>query len=111
VNLVGNAIRYTPDGGRIIVRVGPDNGLARVEVQDNGIGLPAEAIPYLFERFYRVDRSRSRSNSGGSGIGLTIARHLAWAMGGDLTAASPGLGQGSTFTFTLPLAQSSTHLT
>jgi histidine kinase len=111
VNLVGNAIRYTPDGGRIIVRVGPDNGLARVEVQDNGIGLPAEAIPYLFERFYRVDRSRSRSNSGGSGIGLTIARHLAWAMGGDLTAASPGPGQGSTFTFTLPLAQSSTHLT
>lgn len=111
VNLVGNAIRYTPDGGCITVRVSTANGLARVEVQDNGIGIPAEALPYLFERFYRVDRSRSHSNSGGSGIGLTIARHLAWAMGGDLTTASPGLGQGSTFTFTLPLAPSSSHPT
>lgn len=108
VNLVGNAIRYTPDGGCITVQVGKADGLARVEVQDNGIGIPAEALPYLFERFYRVDRSRSR-HSGGSGIGLTIARHLAWAMGGDLTAISAGPGQGSTFTFTLPLAQSSTH--
>ncbi|MCK6627003.1 MAG: ATP-binding protein [Anaerolineae bacterium] len=108
VNLVGNAIRYTPDGGCITVRVGKADGLARVEVQDNGIGIPAEALPYLFERFYRVDRSRSR-HSGGSGIGLTIARHLAWAMAGDLTAASPGPGQGSTFTFTLPLTLSSTH--
>jgi histidine kinase len=110
INLVGNAIRYTPDGGCITIRVGVNDGLAGVEVQDNGIGIPAEAIPYLFERFYRVDRSRSRA-SGGSGIGLTIARHLAWAMGGDLTAVSPGLDQGSTFTFTLPLAPPSTHPT
>lgn len=110
INLVGNAIRYTPDGGYITIRVGVNNGLAGVEVQDNGIGIPAEAMPYIFERFYRVDRSRSRA-SGGSGIGLTIARHLAWAMGGDLTVTSPGLGHGSTFTFTLPSAQSSPHST
>lgn len=108
INLVGNAIRYTPDGGCITVQVNSGDGLARVEVQDTGMGIPSEALPYIFERFYRVDRSRSR-HSGGSGIGLTIARHLAWSMAGDLTAASPGPGQGSTFTFTLPLAQSSTH--
>lgn len=71
---------------------------------DTGIGSPAEAPPYLFEWFYRVDPSRSR-NSGVSGIGLTIARHLAWAMGGDLTAASDGPGTGSHFTLTLPLAR------
>jgi histidine kinase len=108
VNLVGNAIRYTPDGGCITVRVNISDGLVQVEVQDTGLGIPAAALAYIFERFYRVDRSRSR-NSGGSGIGLTIARHLAWAMGGDLSAVSPGPGQGSTFTFTLPLAQSSAH--
>lgn len=103
LNLVGNAIRYTPEGGSIIVALSAANRMARVEVQDNGPGIPAEALPYIFERFYRVDRSRAR-RSGGSGIGLTIARHLVWAMGGDLTAASAGPNQGSTFTFTLPLA-------
>ena len=62
-----------------------------------------EALPYLFERFYRVDQSRARA-SGGSGIGLTISRHLVWAMGGELTAVSEGLRvQGSCFTFALPL--------
>jgi histidine kinase len=103
LNLVGNAIRYTPEGGSIIVALSAANRMARVEVQDNGPGIPAEALPYIFERFDRVDRSRAR-RSGGSGIGLTIARHLVWAMGGDLTAASAGPNQGSTFTFTLPLA-------
>jgi hypothetical protein len=61
-------------------------------------------MPYIFERFYRVDQSRSRT-SGGSGIGLTISRHLVWAMGGELTAVSDGPNQGSCFTFTLPLVQ------
>ncbi|HWQ14872.1 MAG TPA: ATP-binding protein [Roseiflexaceae bacterium] len=102
VNLIGNAIRYTPDGGRISVRVRRDGDQASVAVEDTGVGIPAEALPYIFERFYRVDPSRSRA-SGGSGIGLTIARHLAWAMGGEIVAASPGLGQGSTFTLSLPL--------
>ena len=103
LNLVGNAIRYTPEGGQITVYAHKHHGFAEVAVQDNGIGIPADALPYLFERFYRVDRSRAR-RSGGSGIGLTIARQLAWAMGGDLSAESDGLGQGSTFRFTLPLA-------
>ena len=102
VNLIGNAIRYTPEDGCITVSVNIKQKMAEVAVQDTGIGIPAAALPHIFERFYRVDSSRSRS-SGGSGIGLTISRHLAWAMGGELIAASEGAGKGSTFRFTLPL--------
>lgn len=105
LNLIGNAIRYTPEGGQITVFAHMDEYLAQVSIQDSGIGIPADALPYLFERFYRVDRSRAR-HSGGSGIGLTIARQLAWAMGGDLSAESDGAGKGSTFRFRLPLAHS-----
>lgn len=103
VNLVSNAIRYTPAEGKITIAV---TALARtmsVAVADTGIGIPEESLPYLFERFYRVDRSRSRT-SGGSGIGLTIARHLAWSMGGELSVYSAGRDMGSTFTLTLPQA-------
>ncbi len=103
LNLLSNAIRYTPDGGSITVRASRRPHHTLITVEDTGIGIPAGTLPYLFERFYRVDPSRARS-SGGSGIGLTIARHLAWAMGGELTAASPGPNQGSVFTFTLPNA-------
>jgi len=102
-NLIGNAIRYTPEGGTITVSVGVAGRQAEVVVADTGIGIPAEVLPYIFERFYRVDSSRSRQ-SGGSGIGLTISRYLAWAMGGELVAASAGPGAGSTFTLSLPLA-------
>lgn len=105
-NLIGNAIRYTAEGGQITVTVGVSGSYAQLVVQDTGIGIPAEALPYIFERFYRVDASRSRS-SGGSGIGLTISRYLAWAMGGELVAASAGSGAGSTFTLSLPLAPAS----
>ncbi len=104
LNLLSNAVRYTPPGGHVELRVAQTGLEVRVTVRDTGIGIPTEALPYLFERFYRVDNSRAR-RSGGSGIGLTIARHLAWAMGGELTAASPGAGQGSTFTFVLPAAE------
>jgi histidine kinase len=103
LNLLSNALRYTPANGCITVRIDSDERMARVAVEDTGAGIPPESLPYLFERFYRVDRSRAR-NSGGSGIGLTISRHLVWAMGGDLSAASDGPGTGSTFSFTLPLA-------
>lgn len=104
-NLLGNAIRYTLDGGQVFVEVAVSQGVVQVSVRDTGMGIPPEALPYIFERFYRVDSSRTR-RSGGSGIGLTISRHLVWAMGGELTAVSPGTGQGSTFMFTLPLARS-----
>ncbi len=103
LNLVGNAVRYAPEGGSVTVRLGGDGRRVWVAVVDTGFGIAAEDLPLIFERFYRVDRSRARA-SGGSGIGLTIARHLAWAMGGDLAAASSGPGKGSTFTLTLPRA-------
>lgn len=102
MNLVGNAIRYTPEDGCITVRITAVGHQAQIDVIDTGQGIPEEALPYIFERFYRVDRSRTRY-SGGSGIGLTISRHLVWSMGGELTANSEGIGKGSTFTFTLPL--------
>lgn len=111
-NLVNNALQYTSAGGVVTVTVADSNAgvipvaSRSVIVSDSGIGIPAAALPYIFERFYRVDESRSRG-SGGSGIGLTIARHLAWQMAGDLTAASEGPGAGSTFTLTLPLWQDS----
>ena len=103
-NLVNNAIRYTSAGGSIQVKLSPVGNRAQVAVVDTGIGISAENLPYLFERFYRVDQSRSR-DSGGSGVGLTISRHLAWAMGGELVASSAGEGQGSTFLFSLPLSK------
>ncbi|MGQ9773514.1 sensor histidine kinase, partial [Chloroflexus sp.] len=91
----------TPEGGCITVRSELNNDNVQVIVEDTGIGITAEHLPFIFERFYRADPSRART-SGGSGIGLTIARHLAWAMGGDISAASAGIGKGSTFTLTLP---------
>lgn len=101
INLLGNALRYTPDHGRVEIKLVPGREVMHIKVCDNGLGIPPEAMPYLFERFYRVDQSRARK-SGGSGIGLTISRHLAWAMKGDLIAESDGEGQGSTFTLILP---------
>ena len=77
--------------------------MVSVAVRDSGVGIPAEHLPRLFDRFYRVDKSRSRAG-GGSGIGLTICKHLVEAHGGIIRADSPGPGQGCTFTFTLPVA-------
>lgn len=102
LNLLSNAIRYTPPHGTITVHLSHSEQFAHITVHDTGSGIPATALPFLFERFYRVDQSRARK-SGGSGIGLTISRRLVWAMGGDITAYSDGPGQGSSFTFTLPL--------
>jgi histidine kinase len=104
LNLLGNALRYTPSGGQVTMRACCEGSQMVIRVQDTGIGIAAEHLPYLCERFYRVDKSRT-SASGGSGIGLTIARHLVEAHGGHLWATSPGPGQGSTFSFILPLAE------
>jgi signal transduction histidine kinase len=101
LNLVGNALQYTPSGGGVRIQAVHIPGEVRVSVVDSGIGIPPEHLPHLFTRFYRVDKSRARSR-GGSGIGLTIAKHLVEAHGGRIWAESQGAGKGSTFTFTLP---------
>lgn len=102
-NIIGNALQYTPSGGRVSVRAKSVRGEVMVEVADTGIGIPPEHLSHIFDRFYRVDPSRARA-SGGSGIGLTIARHLVEAHGGRIWAESDGPGQGSRFIFTLPIA-------
>ncbi len=102
-NLVGNAIRYTPEHGSVRVRLEPRGDLASVSVSDTGPGLTQDQLAQVFERFYRVDPSRSR-DVGGSGLGLAIAKALAQAMGGRTWATSPGAGQGSTFYLELPIA-------
>jgi histidine kinase len=102
LNLVGNALQYTPPGGRVRIRARRTGDMVRIAVEDTGIGIPPEHLSHVFERFYRVDKSRSRAG-GGSGIGLTIAKHLVEAHGGQIHATSPGPGQGSTFSFTLPV--------
>ncbi len=103
-NLLSNALRYTPAGGHVEVSVEHRNGEVVFSVRDTGIGVAPEHLPHLFERFYRTDRARSRA-AGGSGIGLTIARALVEAMGGRIWAESPGPGQGSTFSFALPVTR------
>lgn len=104
-NLIGNALAYTPAGGAVTVSAQRRGGELRIVIKDNGIGIPPEHLPHIFDRFYRVDKSRSRASGGGSGIGLTIARHLVEAHGGRLQAESEGEGRGSTFTFTLPVGK------
>lgn len=99
-NLVDNAIKYTPEGGRICVRWAVDEDNAWFQVEDNGIGIPERDLPRVFERFYRVDKARSRE-MGGTGLGLAIVKHLVQAMDGRVTAVSY-LGQGTTFTIHLP---------
>lgn len=102
-NLLDNAIRYTPRGGRVRVEVDADDGRAELTVRDTGIGIPTRDLPRIFERFYRVDRARSRE-TGGTGLGLSIARHVVEQHGGRIRAESE-LGRGSTFRVTLPLDQ------
>lgn len=97
-NVIGNALSYTPAGGLVTIQTQESGGMAHVTVTDTGRGLTAEQLAMVFERFYRVDRAAV----GGTGIGLTIARRLARLHGGDVSATSTGLGQGSTFTLTIP---------
>ena len=104
-NLIGNALQYTPEGGKISVAARASNGQVQVSVRDTGIGIPPEHLAHIFDRFYRVDKSRSRRAGGGSGIGLTIARALVEAQGGQIRVESEGAGRGSTFSFSLPVAK------
>lgn len=99
-NLLTNAIAYTPEGGDISVKLADEGAQLRVSVTDTGPGIPPEDLPYVFERFYRVDRSRSRA-TGGAGLGLTIAKRVVELHGGTIEVQSE-LGKGSCFTFTVP---------
>jgi signal transduction histidine kinase len=100
-NLLSNAMRYTPTGGQVELSLVSTPTTVLVRVHDSGPGIPVESLPYIFGRFYRVDKSRNRSE-GGSGLGLAIARQLARAHGGDLTVANHPSG-GAVFTLVLPL--------
>ncbi len=104
INLVGNALQYTPQGGSVTVTARLHENEVQISMRDTGAGITPEHLPHIFDRFYRADKSRSRRAGGGSGIGLTIARHLVEAHGGRMWAESAGEGQGSLFTFSLPAA-------
>lgn len=105
VNLLDNAIKYTPENGVVKITVRSDSGQAVLEVADNGIGIPADALPQVFERFYRVDKARSRQ-MGGAGLGLSIVKSICAAHGGRVRAESKE-GEGSRFRVEIPLAASS----
>ena len=100
-NLLANAIRYNDEGGRVDVRVERVNGHAVVSVSDNGIGIPADELPHIFERFYRVDKARTRSD-GGSGLGLAICQSVVEAHGGQIVVRSEPQ-QGTTLEVQLPI--------
>jgi two-component system, OmpR family, sensor histidine kinase SenX3 len=101
-NLVDNAVKYTPPGGRVEVRGGCDDEEVVVSVSDTGIGIAEEKLPRIFERFYRVDKARSKA-TGGTGLGLSIVRHTIENHGGRIAVQSSP-GEGSTFTVYLPRA-------
>ena len=96
--LLDNAVRYTPQGGSVSVRLTEEDGTAALEVSDTGVGIPEDRLPLVFERFYRADPSRA---DGGAGLGLSIARQIAGSHGGEILAESTP-GEGSTFTLLLP---------
>ncbi len=100
INIISNAIKYTPDGGRIAIGARNFEEGLEIKVSDNGIGIPEEDIPHLFERFYRVEKSRT-SETGGTGLGLAIAKEIIEAHGGRIDIESR-LGEGSTVTIYLP---------
>jgi two-component system phosphate regulon sensor histidine kinase PhoR len=99
-NLVDNAVKYTPEGGKILVRWHKDTAQVCLEVEDSGIGIPEADLPRIFERFYRVDKARSRE-LGGTGLGLSIVKHLVQAMNGSILARSQ-VGKGTVFSVRLP---------
>jgi two-component system OmpR family sensor kinase len=105
INLVSNAIKYSPQGGEVILSLGKVGKNARLIVRDAGPGIPAEDLPHIFERFYRADKSRTRSKVGGFGLGLSIAYWIIDNHGGKIDVGSVE-GQGTTFAIWLPLQKS-----
>ena len=103
VNLLDNALRYSPTDSAIRIGVRPEGDMWRVDVKDAGIGIHPRDLERIFQRFYRVDKARSR-DKGGTGLGLAIARQIIDRLGGRIWASSEGEGKGSTFSFTLPVA-------
>ncbi len=100
INLIDNAIKYTPESGKVHVSAHNEGSNVVIKIKDNGIGIPKEHIPRLFERFYRVDKARSR-NVGGTGLGLAIVKHIALQFGGKIDVKST-LGKGTEFILTIP---------
>ena len=97
-NLLSNALKFTPEDGRISLSAQQENGMVCLRVADTGVGIPRKHLPHIFERFYKVDRSR---HSEGFGLGLAIVKHIVQAHGGEIHAESAE-GQGTTFTVILP---------
>ncbi|HEY4597645.1 MAG TPA: ATP-binding protein, partial [Thermoanaerobaculia bacterium] len=102
VNLLGNAVKFTPPGGWVEVRLEAEGGTVRIQVRDSGEGIDPEVLPHVFDSFWQADASTTRQQ-GGLGLGLAIVNQLVELHGGRVAAASPGKGQGAVFTVTLPL--------
>jgi signal transduction histidine kinase len=105
-NLISNALRYTPPAGRIVLAARQQDEQILLTLQDNGAGIAADHLPFIFDRFYRADPARTENNSGNSdesGLGLAIARSIVEAHGGTLRVESAGVDQGVTFTISLPV--------
>ncbi len=103
LNLITNAIKYTPKGGQVELALEVREDMAAFSVRDTGIGIAGADLPFIFDRFWRVDRARSRTERGGVGLGLAISQYIAQAHGGSITVASR-MGRGSTFTVSIPVA-------
>jgi two-component system phosphate regulon sensor histidine kinase PhoR len=99
VNLLDNAVKYTPEGGNVRIFCEDAGNLVRIFIADSGIGIPTKDQQRIFERFYRVDEARSREQ-GGTGLGLAIVKHIVQLHGGEITVSS-SISSGTTFSFTL----------